>query len=249
MKEKLKKHKKSICTITLLVLGAIIFVFGIPLIINELYKVNAGYVTLWDASDVLSFYAVILSGIISIGILLVTIRYNAKETARQINFTLSQLNVPFFIVDNIITKDNERISLQPHNTSKLLTYTINKPGNNILIFQLKNIGDGLGISPACKIQVLGCTPQGYASTLNQLPLYVQRDGTLEISYDVLCFLPQDAIEHGFSPIQATIVLTYKNTFGIAYSQNITLRIEKKPNVPRTITILITMLSYQSIISL
>lgn len=246
MKEKLKKHKKSICTITLLVLGAIIFVFGIPLIINELYKVNAGYVTLWDTSDVLSFYAVILSGIISIGILLVTIRYNAKETARQINLTLSQLNVPFFIVDNIITKDNEEISF---NTSKLLTYTINKPGNNILIFRLKNIGDGPGISPDCKIQAPCCTSQGDTATLNQLPLYVQRDGILEISYDVFCFLPQDAIEHSFPPIQSTILLTYKNTFGIVYSQNITLRIEKKPNVPRTITILVTMLSYQSIISL
>lgn len=233
----------------LLILGVIIFVLGVPLIINELYKVNAGYVTLWDASDVLSFYAVILSGIISIGILLVTIRYNAKETAHQIKLTLSQQNVPFFIVDNIITKDNEKISLQPYNTSKLLTYTLNKPENNILILQFKNIGGGPAISPDCKIRALCCTPQCNTATLNQLPLYVQRDGILEISYNVLSFLSQNAIEHGFSPIQSTILLTYKNTFGIVYSQNIALRIEKKPNVPRTITILVTMLSHQSISSL
>ena len=32
----------------------IVFVVGVPIIINESYKANSGYVTLWTAADVLS---------------------------------------------------------------------------------------------------------------------------------------------------------------------------------------------------
>ena len=40
----------------------IIAVFiSIPFIINEAYKADTGYVTLWDASDMLGFYGSILS--------------------------------------------------------------------------------------------------------------------------------------------------------------------------------------------
>ena len=33
----------------------VLLVFVVPVIINELYKIGDGYITLWDASDVLSF--------------------------------------------------------------------------------------------------------------------------------------------------------------------------------------------------
>lgn len=35
-------------------LAVIIFVVGVPIIINECYKANSGYITMWDAADVLS---------------------------------------------------------------------------------------------------------------------------------------------------------------------------------------------------
>lgn len=248
MKEKFESHKKSVY-ILFLILSIIFLVFIVPIIINELYKVQDGYLTLWDAADVLSFYAVILSGIISVGILLVTIRYNAKETKRQISLSLSQMNAPFFIIDNIITVSNEKSPLQSDNISKLFTYALNKHGSNNLIFQFKNIGDGPAISPDYKIQALCLTSQNNTSSIKQPPIYVQKDGLLEIPYDILDVLPLNAIEYGFPPIQSSILLTYKNTLGIAYSQNITLKIQKMPNVPRTITILITTFSYQSIMSL
>jgi hypothetical protein len=47
------------------VLGIVIFLFfmciGIPLIINEMYLNNKGYITVWDVKDVLVFYGTILS--------------------------------------------------------------------------------------------------------------------------------------------------------------------------------------------
>ncbi len=38
-----------------------LIIFGVPLIINEAYKVGNGYITLWGAEDILSFYGLILS--------------------------------------------------------------------------------------------------------------------------------------------------------------------------------------------
>lgn len=43
-------------------------IFGIPLLINEMYKVDNGYITLWGATDVLSFYGTILSFLGTVGL-------------------------------------------------------------------------------------------------------------------------------------------------------------------------------------
>lgn len=50
---------------------AIFMMFGVPVIINELYKLNKGYITIWGASDVLSFYGAVLSfiGTVALGTL------------------------------------------------------------------------------------------------------------------------------------------------------------------------------------
>ena len=49
------KHK--ICTFIVMIL----VVLSIPIIINESYKTGKGYVTMWEAADVLSFYGSFLS--------------------------------------------------------------------------------------------------------------------------------------------------------------------------------------------
>lgn len=41
----------------------IIFVVGVPIIINECYKTSSGYMTMWDAADVLSYYGAIIASI------------------------------------------------------------------------------------------------------------------------------------------------------------------------------------------
>lgn len=87
-------------TLAIGILVGIIALFleiGIPVIINELYKIDSGYVTLWNAADVLAFYSVILSGLFSVGILAITIRYNRKETERQVQAAFSQSKAPCII--------------------------------------------------------------------------------------------------------------------------------------------------------
>lgn len=67
--------------ITFILIG-LFLVVGVPILINESYKLNRGYLTLWNASDVLAYYGLILQGIINIYVLSQTILY----TRRQIDY-------------------------------------------------------------------------------------------------------------------------------------------------------------------
>ena len=96
-----KKQFKIIIIFFVSIFTFVLLTFGIPIIINEVYKSNSGYLTLWDASDVLSFYSVILSGIITIGSLIVTIYFSKKDTEKQIKHSHSQTNVPFFVIESV----------------------------------------------------------------------------------------------------------------------------------------------------
>lgn len=66
-----------------------IFTLVVPFVINKMYKMGAGYITLWDASDVLSFYGSYLSffGTVILGIVAV---YQNKM-AYQLNEQLQKL--------------------------------------------------------------------------------------------------------------------------------------------------------------
>lgn len=60
-------------------IAVIIFVIGVPIIINECYKTSSGYITMWDAADVLSYYgAIITSAGAAIGIY-VSLRYSHRQ--------------------------------------------------------------------------------------------------------------------------------------------------------------------------
>ena len=63
-------------------LFGLFFVVGVPLIINELYK-HPGYVTVWSAADVLSYYGAILGASITVGTLAVTIFFTRKQLQRE----------------------------------------------------------------------------------------------------------------------------------------------------------------------
>lgn len=75
-------------------------IVAIPFIINESYKVNSGYITMWGASDVLSFYGVLLSfiGTVALGALAL---FQNKQ-ANKINQQLSSLE-----------KERFKLELQP----------------------------------------------------------------------------------------------------------------------------------------
>lgn len=81
-KEKKRKHFRIPSAIWIpiaLVVGIAILVFGIPIAINEAYKCKFGYVTLWGANDVLSYYGAILGSIIAVATLSITIVFTRKQ--------------------------------------------------------------------------------------------------------------------------------------------------------------------------
>ena len=70
--------KKKILFAIAVLLGIILFVFGVPIVINECYKAG-GYVTLWSAEDVLSYYGTILGATVSVAVLAATILFTQKQ--------------------------------------------------------------------------------------------------------------------------------------------------------------------------
>lgn len=67
----------------LIILGAVFLIVGIPVIINECYKANCGYITVWDGSDVLGYYGTILGSVIAVISIIVTIAFTKKQIQRD----------------------------------------------------------------------------------------------------------------------------------------------------------------------
>lgn len=67
------KSKKVLVAVVISVL-----IFGIPIIINECYK-HGGYITMWGAADILSYYGTILGAFIAIATLVTTIIFTRKQ--------------------------------------------------------------------------------------------------------------------------------------------------------------------------
>ena len=64
-------------------LAVIVFVVGVPIIINECYKTNSGYMTMWSAADVLSYYGTILGVLVAAATIVVTISFTQKQIQRD----------------------------------------------------------------------------------------------------------------------------------------------------------------------
>lgn len=71
------KSKKVLVAVVISVL-----IFGIPIIINECYK-HGGYITMWGAADILSYYGTILGAFIAIATLVTTIIFTRKQIQRE----------------------------------------------------------------------------------------------------------------------------------------------------------------------
>ena len=74
---------KRIAKIVLIILGAIFLIIGVPIIINECYKANSGYTTVWDGADALGYYGAILGSVIAVATLAVTIIFTKKQIQRD----------------------------------------------------------------------------------------------------------------------------------------------------------------------
>ena len=74
---------KRIAKIVLIILGAIFLIIGVPIIINECYKANFGYSTVWNGAEALGYYGAILGSVIAVVTLAVTIIFTKKQIQRE----------------------------------------------------------------------------------------------------------------------------------------------------------------------
>ena len=153
------KKKSAIVLIFIISISLLLITIGVPILINELYKINSGYITEWRASDVLSYYGSILGAIGTIALGIVAI-YQTKK-ANDISEKLLQIEETHLspqIDLRAITSDK----LKKYDRTKLICCHI--PNNMIYItddmreisnqgdnfwFELKNIGerDILSVTP------------------------------------------------------------------------------------------------------
>ena len=204
---------------------SLFFTFGIPIIINELYKTDKGYVTVWGAADVLSFYAVILSSIITICIFCATIFYSKKDTERQLNFNLSLSCVPFFIIDTVEdnaatynkNKDNtweKKIILEQDLNNREIKFK--SADDSTLKFNIKNVGEGLALNLFClKMFNDNAVVDCHYQVVNK-----ESKITIELKLEECLNL----ISNDENKTNLTVV--YQNTSGICFSQEIIIELKR-----------------------
>lgn len=61
----------------------IFFVVGVPIIINECYKENCGYITVWHGADVLGYYGTTMGSLATVITLVATIVFTRKQIQRD----------------------------------------------------------------------------------------------------------------------------------------------------------------------
>ena len=57
----------------------LLLIIGVPIVINELYKKNSGYMTIWSAADVLSYYGMIIAAFIGVAGVYFTVYISTKQ--------------------------------------------------------------------------------------------------------------------------------------------------------------------------
>ena len=75
--------RKSWTKWILIAVIALALIVGVPIIINECYKTNSGYMTMWGAADALAYYGTILGALVAVATVVVTILFTYKQIQRD----------------------------------------------------------------------------------------------------------------------------------------------------------------------
>lgn len=105
-------NKKRVIKIIVVVFILIVLVVIVPLIINESYKQGTGYVTLWNASDVLSYYGAILASVGGIFGVFFTVKYSQKQYRKDARLRIMPFIATDFMLNNNCCKDFVEIQSQ-----------------------------------------------------------------------------------------------------------------------------------------
>lgn len=120
------------------IVSAAFVIVGIPMIINELYKCDFGYETVWDAADILAYYGSILSGIITVLTVIITIAFTSKQIKRERHLAKSTTTiekVEEVINQSLIDISPMKIINEPLRESDGLEY-IKRWRNNLMEYQI-----------------------------------------------------------------------------------------------------------------
>ena len=101
----MNKRKKYLI---LAIIVACAFAIVGPLIINECYKSNSGYITLWSPADMLAYYGVVLGALVAIITVVVTIGFTRKQIQME-NF-LKQENEKWTKIEAIFANAIDKIN-------------------------------------------------------------------------------------------------------------------------------------------
>ncbi len=71
--------KNRVIWIVVAVFVLLLLTVGGPILINELYKKNSGYMTIWGAADVLSYYGMIIAALGGVAGVYLTVYVSTKH--------------------------------------------------------------------------------------------------------------------------------------------------------------------------
>ena len=100
--------RKSWTKWILIAVIALALIVGVPIIINECYKTNSGYMTIWGAADALSYYGTILGSLVAVATVVVTILFTYKQIQRD--SYLRRENEKWFDVESVFSNALNTIS-------------------------------------------------------------------------------------------------------------------------------------------
>lgn len=185
--------------IVLLVIIILFLIVGVPLIINELYKVDKGYVTLWGAAEVLSYYGTILGASATLLAVLFTIKFTRRQISY--NYIISQETLKWKKVEELI-----------QNHFKLIM-----PTEIIKIYSPSDVA----MNPAPYIENLNVREMEIKISLDWIKCYINPDDYKLISdfIDKLCSIDRE-INDVCDKIVKCLMQFEKNTIYIAASKNI-----------------------------
>lgn len=123
--------RKVIATLIVNLILSVCFIV-IPLLINECYKANTGYTTVWDGADVLGYYGTIISSalgtIVTIFTVYITISFTQKQIQRETY--LKDEQEKWGKVENMVARALEQIN--PKRILLVATETLANDDKNYL---------------------------------------------------------------------------------------------------------------------
>lgn len=111
-------------------LGTVVFlaVFGGPMIINWLYQSNSGYITIWGAAEVFSYYGTILAAILAAIVAVVGVHISIRASHEQYREDKRRDVLPYFAINML---DSKRID-PADRKDEAANDTVQTPDQNIL---------------------------------------------------------------------------------------------------------------------